>query len=45
MDNLKLYARIFGDDICVKLGIEKSAFLIFKGGKVTRWEGISLPDE
>ena len=45
LDSLIQTVRIFSNNIGVKFGIEKSAVLIVKRGKMTQSEGITLPDD
>ena len=35
---------IFSDDIGMEFGIDKCATLVLKRGKITKFDGISLPD-
>ena len=36
--------RISGEDIGMKFGIDNCAILVLKRGKITKFNGISLPD-
>ena len=36
--------RIFSDDICMEFGIDKSGTFVLKWGKITKFNGVSLPD-
>ena len=36
--------RVFSDDIDMEFGIDKCATLVLKRGKITKFDGISLPD-
>ena len=44
LDSLVQTVRIFSDDIGIEFGIDKYAILVLKRGKITKFDGISLPD-
>ena len=44
LESLVQTARIFNDDLGMKFGIDKCATLVLKWGKITKFDGISLPD-
>ena len=44
LDSLVQTVRIFSDDIGMEFGIDKCAILVLKRGKITKFDGISLPD-
>ena len=44
MDSLVQTVRIFSDDIDMECGIDKCATLGLKRWKITKFDGISLPD-
>ena len=43
MDSFVQTVRIFSDDIGMEFGIKKCATLVLKRGKITKFDGISLP--
>ena len=45
MESLVQIVRIFSDDIGIEFGIDKCGALVLKRGKITKFHGISLPDE
>ena len=44
LDSLVQTVRIFSDDIGMEFGIDTWATLVLKRGKLTKFDGISLPD-
>ena len=44
LESLVQTVRIFSDAISMKFGIDKCATLVLKRGKITKFDGISLPD-
>ena len=44
LDSLIQTVRVFSDDIDMVFGLEKCAVLVLKRGRLTRTEGIELPD-
>ena len=44
LDSLVQTVRIFSDDIGMEFGIDTCATLVLKRGKLTKFDGISLPD-
>ena len=44
VDTLVHTVRVFSDDIGTQFGINKCAVLIMKKGKMTKCEGIKMPD-
>ena len=44
LDSFVQTVRIFSDDIGMEFGIEKCATIVLKRGKITKFDGISLPD-
>ena len=44
LDSLVQTVQSFIDDIGMEFGIDKCATLVLKRGKITKFEGISLPD-
>ena len=44
LESLFQTVRIFSDDIGMEFGIDKCATLVLKRGKITKFDGISLPD-
>ena len=44
LDSLVQTVRIFSDDIGMECGIDTCATLVLKRGKLTKFDGISLPD-
>ena len=44
LESLVQTVRIFNDDLGMKFGINKYATLVLKRGKITKFDGISLPD-
>ena len=44
LESLVQTVRIFSDDLGMKFGIDKCATLVLKRGKITKFDGISLPD-
>ena len=44
LESLVQTVRIFSDDIGMKFGMDKCAILVLKRGKITKFDGISLPD-
>ena len=45
LDSLIQTVRIFSDDVGMVCGLDKSAVLVLKRGKMIQTEGIELPDE
>ena len=44
LESLVQTVRIFSDDIGMEFGMDKCATLVLKGGKITKLDGISLPN-
>ena len=44
LDSFVQTVRFFSDDIGMEFGIEKCATIVLKRGKITKFDGISLPD-
>ena len=44
LDSLVPTVQIFSDDIGIEFGIDKCAMLVLKRGKITKFDGVSLPD-
>ena len=44
LESLAQTVRIINDDIGLEFGIDKCATLVLKSGKITKFDGISLPD-
>ena len=44
LESLVQTVLIFSDDIGMEFGIDKSAILVLKRGKITKFDGISFPD-
>ena len=44
LESLVQTVRIISDDIGLEFGIDKCATLVLKRGKITKFDGISLPD-
>ena len=44
MDSLVQTVRVFGEDIGMEFGIEKSAMLVTEKGKIVKSVGIELPN-
>ena len=42
LESLVQTVRIFSDDIGMEFGMDKCAALVLKGGKITKFDGISL---
>ena len=45
LDSLIQTVQIFSKDIGMQLGIDKSAILVMKKGKIVKSDGIELPNE
>ena len=44
LESLVQTVRIFSDDIGMEFGMDKCATLVLKEGKITKFDGISLPN-